>query len=207
MSPWGLTVSCKSPPHIRACIDSGSPFGHALTQVPHSGMHLLRFPIWAYIDWGPCIWASIDSGGEQAHFVSFKNDSRHCVIKWRQRFEILTDLKCASSRAFIWGITWYSSYNFKIWPLVSQFSTLVLTMKVMDDRSSKLFSWEANHALLSHQVWSWSIQKYSKNKVFVSFTTWPNFDLDPYNLAWLLLTPRHLYMLTIMIHRCKTKKV
>jgi hypothetical protein len=30
MSPIGQTVSCKSPPHIRACIDSGSPFGHAL---------------------------------------------------------------------------------------------------------------------------------------------------------------------------------
>jgi hypothetical protein len=37
MSPIGLTVSCKSPPHIRACIDSGSPIWHALTQVPVFG--------------------------------------------------------------------------------------------------------------------------------------------------------------------------
>jgi hypothetical protein len=37
MSPRGLTVSCKSPPHIRARIDSSSPFGHALTHIPAFG--------------------------------------------------------------------------------------------------------------------------------------------------------------------------
>jgi hypothetical protein len=51
MSPIGLTVSCKCPPHIWASIDLGPPFGHALTHVPHSSMHWLR--------------------GEQVDFVSF----------------------------------------------------------------------------------------------------------------------------------------
>jgi hypothetical protein len=68
----------------------------------------------------------------------------------------------------------------------------------------------AEHALLSHQVWSWSDQEYLKNKVFVSFMTWLNFDLDlwpwPFYLVWWLLNPWYLYMLTMMILRWKTKK-
>jgi hypothetical protein len=36
--------------------------------------------------------------------------------------------------------------------------------------------------------------------------TWPNLDLDPYHLIWWLLAPRHSYMLTMIILRCKTKK-
>jgi hypothetical protein len=42
MSPIGVTVSCKSPPHIRACIYLGSAFGHALTQVPALGHALTQ---------------------------------------------------------------------------------------------------------------------------------------------------------------------
>jgi hypothetical protein len=45
MSPRGLTVSCKSPPPIRARIDSDPP-----------------------------IQACIDLGGEQVHLFLFKND-------------------------------------------------------------------------------------------------------------------------------------
>jgi hypothetical protein len=77
--------------------------------------------------------------------------------------------------------------------LVTPFSTLALTMKVMVDQPSKLISWVPDHVLLSHQVWSWSNHKYSKNKVFVSFKIWPNFNLDlwpwPLSFGMMLLTP------------------
>jgi hypothetical protein len=80
-------------------------------------------------------------------------------------------------------------------------------MKVISDQPSKLISWVADYVLLSHQVWSWSNKKYSKNKVFVSIMTWPNFDFDPYNLLWYLLIPWYSYMQTIMFLRRKTKKL
>jgi hypothetical protein len=43
--------------------------------------------------------------------------------------------------------------------------------------------------LLSHQVWSSPNKKYSKNKVFVSFITWPNFDVDlwPWPLSFSII--------------------
>jgi hypothetical protein len=46
-----------------------------------------------------------------------------------------------------------------------------------------------------------------ETKVFVSIMTWPNFDLDPYHLVWLLLTPWYSYMLTMMFLKRKTKKL
>jgi hypothetical protein len=77
MSPRGLTVSCKSPPHIQACIDSGSPFGHALIQVPAFGHVLI------------CI-------ANRCILVFFlQMISRHCAIKWRHSVKILTDLESA----------------------------------------------------------------------------------------------------------------
>jgi hypothetical protein len=51
----------------------------------------------------------------------------------------------------------------------------------------KLISQARDHMLLWQQVWSWSIQKYSKNKVFIM--VWSNFDLDPAHLVWWLLNP------------------
>jgi hypothetical protein len=57
MSPLGRTVSCKSPPHIRACNDSD-----------------------------PLIRACIDSGGEQVHFVLLCPPSKNRgILLWTCR--------------------------------------------------------------------------------------------------------------------------
>jgi hypothetical protein len=45
-----------------------------------------------------------------------------------------------------------------------QLFTLALTMKVKGDWPPELISWVADHMQLSHQVWSWSDNRYSKNK-------------------------------------------
>jgi hypothetical protein len=76
MSPRGLTVSCKSPPHIRACIDSGSPFEHTLTHIP-AFRHT---------------WTQ---GVNRFVLSLLKMVLRHCVIKWRHSVKILTDLESA----------------------------------------------------------------------------------------------------------------
>jgi hypothetical protein len=98
----------------------------------------------------------------------------------------------------IWGTTRYSSFDLKIWPCGTPFLTLALTMKVMSDWPSKLFSWVADYMLYSHQVRSSFDQNYSKNKVFVSIMIWPNFDLDlwPWPLSFgvmVINTLIHLY--------------
>jgi hypothetical protein len=158
MSPIGLTVSCKSLPPIEACIDPGSP-------------------IWACIDLGPPFEHVLTKVCTSASCIILQIILRHCVIKWRHSVNFFLSGK-HSSRAYIWDTKRYGFCNFKIWPLETPFLTLALTMKVIRDRLSKLISWVAAQVLLSHQVWSWSIKKYSKNKVFLSIMTWPNFDLD-----------------------------
>jgi hypothetical protein len=53
-----------------------------------------------------------------------------------------------------------------------------------------------DHVLLSHQVRSWSLRKYSKNKVFISIMTWPNLDLWPWPLSFgmMITNPQvHIY--------------
>jgi hypothetical protein len=50
---------------------------------------------------------------------------------------------------------------------VSKFRPAARPMKVKADRPQKLISWVAAQMLLSHQVWSWSDESYSKNKGFV----------------------------------------
>jgi hypothetical protein len=61
----------------------------------------------------------------------------------------------------------------------------------------------AEYILLSYQVWSWSVEKYSKNKVFVSIITWPNFYLDlwpwPLLFSVMITSSRYLYMITMII--------
>jgi hypothetical protein len=64
MSSIGRTISYRSPPPIRACIDSGPPIRRCT-----------------------------DSRGEQVYFVILGNNLRHCVIKWRDSIKILTDLE------------------------------------------------------------------------------------------------------------------
>jgi hypothetical protein len=121
MSPRGLTVSCKSPPHIRAYIDSGSPFGHALTHIPafdHTWTQGIN----------RCVLLLVGN-----YFTSL----RHQMTSERQTFN--WSGKC-SSRPLIWGTRRYSSFDLKIWPWGTPFLTLVLTMKVISNRSSKLIS-------------------------------------------------------------------
>jgi hypothetical protein len=97
-----------------------------------------------------------------------------------------------SSRAFIWGTTQYGSFDFKNWPAVHILtSALTCTMKGTADRPKNLISWVVDHMLLAHQVWSWSNQKYLKNKVFVIISVYPNFDLDPGQLVSWLPSPWH----------------
>jgi hypothetical protein len=52
------------------------------------------------------------------------------------------------------------------------------TVKTTTADGQDIISSVADYVLLSHQVWSWSNQNYSKIKVFVRIMTWPNFDLD-----------------------------
>jgi hypothetical protein len=65
--------------------------------------------------------------------------------------------------------------------------------------------------LLSHQVWSWSNQNYSKNKVFVNIMTWRNFHLDlwPWPLSFGMMVINlliHLYA-NIDVPEMENKKV
>jgi hypothetical protein len=152
---------------------------------PHSGMHWLRFPIRACIDSHPCIRAYMDSGGKQVRLFLLEFDFtslRHEMTSWRQNFN--WSGKCWS-RPLIWGTTLYSSFDLKIWPWGTSFFTLPLTMKVISDRPSELISWVADYMLLSHHVWSWSNQNYSKNQVLSVLWLGPiltlTFDFDPYN--------------------------
>jgi hypothetical protein len=184
MSPIGLTVSCKSPPPIQACIypsssirewiDSGPPFEHVLTQVWTSAFCIL-FYNWFYV-------------------IASSNDviSSKVLLIWK-----------AIVKGF--HLRYYTICFLQFQNLTSGtlFLTLKLTMKVIRDRPTKLISWVADYVLLSHQVWSWSNKKYSKNKVFISIMTWPKFDLDhdPYHLVWLLLTPSYSYILTMIFRR------
>jgi hypothetical protein len=71
-------------------------------------------------------------------------------------------------------------------------------MKVKVDRLLNLISWVVEYILLSYQVWSWSVKKYSKNKVFISIIIWPNFDLDrwpwPLSFSVMITNPKiHIY--------------
>jgi hypothetical protein len=136
---------------------------------PHSGMHWCRFPIRACIDSHPRIRAYIDSGGKQVQFVSFRN--------WFHVIASSNDV-IASKFVLIWKalikgfhLRYYGFCNLKIWPSGTPFLTLVLTMKVTCNRPSKVINWVADQKLLSHQVWSSSNKKYSKNKVFISIMT------------------------------------
>jgi hypothetical protein len=127
MLPRGQTVSCKSPPPIRARIDSDLP-----------------------------IQACIDLGGELVHLFLFKNDFtslRHQMTSQRQN---LNWSGKHSWRAFIWGTTQYGFVDFKIWPWGTPFSIQAFTMKFKIDWLIKLISYVADHVLLSHEVWSWS---------------------------------------------------
>jgi hypothetical protein len=185
-------------------------------------MTLLNFDVWPL----PLSFSMIVIN-KKVEFLGKIHFLHYDVTKWRHNVKLLVDLESPHQglsydwlyvpfknlsfiwrrhhcrwRAFIWSTTRYSSFDFKIWPRGTPFSTLALSMKVKDNRPSKLISWVADHELLSHQVWIWSDKKYSKNKVFISITTWPNFDLDPCHLVWWLLSTQYL-----MILRWKTKKL
>jgi hypothetical protein len=146
-----------SPNDIRACIDSGSQFGHALTQGVNKCVLFLE---------------------KIFYVIASSNDVIRQHFNW---FE-----KC-SSRHSIWGTKRHNPIDLKIWPWDTPFLTLALIMMVMSDRPSNLIIWVADCVLFSHQIWSWSNQNYLKNNVFVSIMTWPNFDLDlwfdPYHLV------------------------
>jgi hypothetical protein len=121
MSPIGLTVSCKSPPHIRACIDSGSPFRHGLTHIPAFGH----------------IWIQ---GVNRCVLFLLEMILCQCVIKWCHSVNILTDLESAHQ-----GLSFEVLHDIvpSIWKFdlgVHHFCPLVLTMKVISDRPSKLIS-------------------------------------------------------------------
>jgi hypothetical protein len=99
---------------------------------PHSGMHWLRFSIWACIDSGPRIWSYIDLHCEQVHFVLLfflQMISRHCVIKWRHSVKILTDLESAHQG-------YYTIWFLRFQNLTLRYTVFdpVLAMKVMGDR-------------------------------------------------------------------------
>jgi hypothetical protein len=128
-----VIVSCKSPPHVRTCINSGSPFGHALTHVPAFGYALTqgvnKCILFCFLKW--------------FHVIASSNDVIASYFNWSG--------KC-SSWTFIWGTTRYGSFDFKISPWGTPFLTLALTTKVVVDRPSKLNRLVADHMLLSHQV-------------------------------------------------------
>jgi hypothetical protein len=174
MSPIGLTLSCKSPPHIQATIDSSSPFGHALTHIPAFG-HTWTQGV------NRCVLFLLEN-----YFTSL----RHQMTSERQNINWFG--KC-SPRPFISGTTQYSSFDLKISPWGTPYLTLALTMKVISDRPAKLISWVRDYVLLSHQVWSWS-NKNTRKIRFLSvlwlgpILTLP-FDLDSNHLVWWLLTP------------------
>jgi hypothetical protein len=192
MSPIRLTVSCKSPPPFRYALTHVPPFGHALIRVPHSKMYWLR-----------C---------EEVHFVfCFTNDFTSLRHQICHSVKIFIDLESAHQVLSFETLHDMVFAISKIWPRGTPFLNLVLTINVIRDRPSKLIIWVPDQVLLSHQVWSWSNKKYSKNKVFISIMTWPNFYLDlwlcPYHLVWWLLTPWWSYMLTMMFLRWKKKKL
>jgi hypothetical protein len=153
----------------------------------HSGMHWLGSPIRACIDSGvnKCILYSL-----------LQMILCHCVIKWLHSVKSFIDLESAhQGLSFSRDTTRYVFCNFKIWPWGTPFLTLMLTMKVIGDRPSKLISRVADQVLLSNQVWSWSNKKYSKNKVFVSIMTWPDFDLWPWPLSFGMMVTNTLILL------------
>jgi hypothetical protein len=112
---------------IRACINSGPSFEHVLTQVWRSTFCIL-FNKWFYV-------------------IASSNDvlASKLLLIWKVLI-----------KGFHLRTTQYGSRNFKIWPRGTPFLTLVLTMKVIGDRPSKLIRWLADQVLLSQQVWSWS---------------------------------------------------
>jgi hypothetical protein len=104
---FGLTVSCKSPPHIRACIDSGSPFGHALTHIPEF-RHTWTQGV------NRCVLFLLEN-----YFTLL----RHQMTSERQNFNWFG--KC-SWGPFNWGYTRYSSFDLKIWCWSTQYLTPAL---------------------------------------------------------------------------------
>jgi hypothetical protein len=158
--PSSIQACIDSGSSIRACIDSSPPLEHVLTQVWTSTFSIVFYK-WVYV-------------------MASSND----VI--------------ASKYLLIWKllIKRFHLRYYTIWFL--QFQNLNLGYTIFDPSANhedhgrsplKLFSWVAGQVLLSHQVWSWSVQKYSKNKVFISIITWPNFDLDrwPWPLSFSMM--------------------
>jgi hypothetical protein len=191
MSPRGLTVSCKSPPFIRVRVDSRSPFGHALTQVPVFGHALTQ-------------------GVNRRILFLVKLISRHCVIKWRHSFKILTDHKCAhhelSFEVLHNKVPTFQNLTFGytiFHPGANHEGHWWLTLKIIQLRGRPCATFTPSMKLIHSKILK-KIRFLSVLCLGPILTL--TFDFDPYHLVWLLLTPKHLYMLTIMILRCNTKK-
>jgi hypothetical protein len=154
-----------------------------MNHVTHRASSILKkpSPIRECIDPVSPIWACIDSGHPFEHVLTQGWTSAFCILfyKWFYITASSNDLIASKSRSFIWDTTRYGSFNFKI---------LTLGYTIFDPGANheghwRSASWVAYQVLLSHQVWSWPNKKYSKNKVFISIMTWPNFDLDLWPLS------------------------
>jgi hypothetical protein len=90
VSPIGLTVSCKSPSHVRVCHDWGPPLGHALTQVPPLGHVLTQginrwFCFFLKIKWRHCVKSFTDL--ESTH-QGLSSEVLHDMIPSISKFDL-----------------------------------------------------------------------------------------------------------------------
>jgi hypothetical protein len=136
---------------------------------------------------------SIDEKQKKFEFLCKIKFLRYDITKWRHNVKILLDLE-RTHQALSYEVQYDTVPSISKFDLgVSDFRHATRPMKVKADRPKKIVSWVADMCYF-HTNLKLIQSKYSKNKVFVSIISWPNFDFDfdSYQFGMVVTSPQTL---------------